>query len=78
MGTEIKTEEEILKEEFDTNVLEMKKASDRMKSLKAQFECYHPTPQIGCELKEKEKIWREMMRRSSVSLEMREWRLIDM
>ncbi|KAK3531807.1 hypothetical protein QTP70_029729 [Hemibagrus guttatus] len=56
----------VLKEEFVRNVLEVKRVSDRVMSLKLEIEgvmlnvvrCY--TPQVGCELEEKERFWSEL------------------
>uniref|UniRef100_A0A7N8XCY4 Endonuclease/exonuclease/phosphatase domain-containing protein n=1 Tax=Mastacembelus armatus TaxID=205130 RepID=A0A7N8XCY4_9TELE len=56
----------ILKEDFATNVLEVKRVSDRVMSLKLEVEgvmlnvVSGYAPQVGCELEEKEKFWREM------------------
>ncbi|KAK3569315.1 hypothetical protein QTP86_026834 [Hemibagrus guttatus] len=56
----------VLKEEFVRNVLEVKRVSDRVMSLKLEIEgvmlnvvsCY--APQVGCELEEKERFWSEL------------------
>ncbi|MCJ8728463.1 hypothetical protein PDJAM_G00004720 [Pangasius djambal] len=56
----------VLKEEFGRNVLEVKRVSDRVMSLKLEIEgmmlnvvsgC---APQVGCELEEKERFWSEL------------------
>ncbi|KAK3541074.1 hypothetical protein QTP86_012309 [Hemibagrus guttatus] len=56
----------VLKEEFVRNVLEVKRVSDRVMSLKLEIEgvmlnvvsgC---APQVGCELEEKERFWSEL------------------
>ncbi|KAF7640738.1 hypothetical protein LDENG_00018990, partial [Lucifuga dentata] len=56
----------ILKEEFVRNVLEVKRVSDRVMSLKLEIEGVifnvvsgYP-PQVVCELEEKEKFWSEL------------------
>ncbi|KAK3549277.1 hypothetical protein QTP70_034483 [Hemibagrus guttatus] len=56
----------VLKEEFVRNVLEVKRVSDRVMSLKLEIEgvmlnvvsAY--APQVGCELEEKERFWSEL------------------
>ncbi|KAK3538824.1 hypothetical protein QTP86_015948 [Hemibagrus guttatus] len=56
----------VLKEEFVRNVLEVKRVSDRVMSLKLEIEGvmlnvvsgYYP--QVGCELEEKERFWSEL------------------
>ncbi|KAK3516881.1 hypothetical protein QTP70_028197, partial [Hemibagrus guttatus] len=56
----------VLKEEFVRNVLEVKRVSDRVMSLKLEFEgvmlnvVSGYAPQVGCELEEKEKFWSEL------------------
>ncbi|KAK3554778.1 hypothetical protein QTP70_033475 [Hemibagrus guttatus] len=56
----------ILKEEFVRNVLEVKRVSDRVMSLKLEIEgvmlnvVSGYAPQVGCELKEKERFWSEL------------------
>ncbi|KAK3566503.1 hypothetical protein QTP86_034008 [Hemibagrus guttatus] len=56
----------ILKEEFVRNVLEVKKVSDRVMSLKLEIEgvmlnvVSGYAPQVGCELEEKERFWSEL------------------
>ncbi|KAK3543940.1 hypothetical protein QTP70_031845 [Hemibagrus guttatus] len=56
----------VLKEEFVRNVLEVKRVSDRVMSLKLEIEgvmlnvVSGYAPQVGCELKEKEKFWSEL------------------
>ncbi|KAK3548411.1 hypothetical protein QTP70_012651 [Hemibagrus guttatus] len=56
----------VLKEEFGRNVLEVKRVSDRVMSLKLEFEgvmlnvVSGYAPQVGCELEEKEKFWSEL------------------
>ncbi|KAK2921479.1 hypothetical protein Q8A73_000964 [Channa argus] len=56
----------ILKEEFVKNVLEVKRVSDRLMSLKLEVEgvmfnvVSGNAPQVGCELEEKEKFWSEL------------------
>ncbi|KAK3521554.1 hypothetical protein QTP70_013074 [Hemibagrus guttatus] len=56
----------VLKEEFVRNVLEVKRASDRVKSLKLEIEgvmlnvVSGYAPQVGCELEEKERFWSEL------------------
>ena len=56
----------ILKEEFVRNVLEVKRVSDRVMSLKLEIEgvifnvVSGYAPQVGCELEEKEKFWSEL------------------
>ncbi|KAK3541850.1 hypothetical protein QTP86_008057 [Hemibagrus guttatus] len=55
-----------LKEEFVRNVLEVKRVSDRMMSLKLEIEgvmlnvVSGYAPQVGCELEEKERFWSEL------------------
>ena len=55
----------ILKEELVRNVLEVKRVSDRVMSLKIEIEgvmlnvVSGYAPQVGCELEEKEKFWSE-------------------
>ncbi|MCJ8745631.1 hypothetical protein PDJAM_G00132390 [Pangasius djambal] len=56
----------VLKEEFGRNVLEVKRVSDRVMSLKLEIEgvmlnvvCGY-APQVGCELEEKERFWSEL------------------
>ncbi|KAK3536843.1 hypothetical protein QTP86_027043 [Hemibagrus guttatus] len=54
------------KEEFGRNVLEVKRVSDRVMSLKLEIEgvmlnvISGYTPQVGCELEEKERFWSEL------------------
>ncbi|KAK3553836.1 hypothetical protein QTP70_012206 [Hemibagrus guttatus] len=56
----------VLKEEFVRNVLEVKRVSDRVMSLKLEFEgvmlnvVSGYAPQLGCELEEKERFWSEL------------------
>ncbi|MCJ8749471.1 hypothetical protein PDJAM_G00176620 [Pangasius djambal] len=56
----------VLKEEFGRNVLEVKKVSDRVMSLKLETEgvmldvVSGYAPQVGCELEEKERFWSEL------------------
>ncbi|KAK3513651.1 hypothetical protein QTP70_028812 [Hemibagrus guttatus] len=56
----------ILKEEFVRNVLEVKRVSDRVMSLKLEIEgvmlnvVSGYAPQVGCELEEKERFWSEL------------------
>ncbi|XP_051793709.1 uncharacterized protein LOC127530597 [Acanthochromis polyacanthus] len=56
----------ILKEEFVRNVLEVKRVSDRVMSLKLEIEgvmfnvVSGYAPQVGCELEEKEKFWLDL------------------
>ncbi|KAK2899938.1 hypothetical protein Q8A73_013067 [Channa argus] len=56
----------ILKEDFVRNVLEVKRVSDRLMSLKLEVEgvmfnvVSGYAPQVGCELEEKEKFWSEL------------------
>ncbi|KAK3569694.1 hypothetical protein QTP86_002609 [Hemibagrus guttatus] len=56
----------VLKEEFVRNVLEVKKVSDRVMSLKLEIEgvmlnvVSGYAPQVGCELEEKERFWSEL------------------
>ncbi|KAK3559310.1 hypothetical protein QTP86_012718 [Hemibagrus guttatus] len=56
----------VLKEEFVKNVLEVKRVSDRVMSLKLEIErvmlnvVSGYTPQVGCELEEKERFWSEL------------------
>ncbi|KAK3508458.1 hypothetical protein QTP70_030248, partial [Hemibagrus guttatus] len=56
----------VLKEEFVRNVLEVKRVSDRVMSLKLEIEgvmlnvVSGYTPQVGCELEEKERFWSEL------------------
>ncbi|KAK3542569.1 hypothetical protein QTP86_030397, partial [Hemibagrus guttatus] len=56
----------VLKEEFVRNVLEVKRVSDRVISLKLEFEgvmlnvVSGYAPQVGCELEEKERFWSEL------------------
>ncbi|KAK3574104.1 hypothetical protein QTP86_003409 [Hemibagrus guttatus] len=56
----------VLEEEFVRNVLEVKRVSDRVMSLKLEIEgvmlnvVSGYAPQVGCELKEKEKFWSEL------------------
>ncbi|KAK3569279.1 hypothetical protein QTP86_026572, partial [Hemibagrus guttatus] len=56
----------VLKEEFERNVLEVKRVSDRVMNLKLQFEgvmlnvVSGYAPQVGCELEEKERFWSEL------------------
>ncbi|KAK3569392.1 hypothetical protein QTP86_027817 [Hemibagrus guttatus] len=56
----------VLKEEFVRNVLEVKRVSDRVMSLKLEIEgvmlnvVSGYAPQVGCELKEKERFWSEL------------------
>ncbi|KAK3538962.1 hypothetical protein QTP86_023565 [Hemibagrus guttatus] len=55
-----------LKEEFVRNVLEVKRVSDRVMSLKLEIEgvmlnvVSDYAPQVGCELEEKERFWSEL------------------
>ncbi|KAK3574492.1 hypothetical protein QTP86_008384 [Hemibagrus guttatus] len=55
----------VLKEEFVRNVLEVKRVSDRVMSLKLEIEgvmlnvVSGYAPQVGCELEEKERFWSE-------------------
>ncbi|KAK3541600.1 hypothetical protein QTP86_033087, partial [Hemibagrus guttatus] len=56
----------VLKEKFVRNVLEVKRVSDRLMSLKLEIEgvmlnvVSGYTPQVGCELEEKERFWSEL------------------
>ncbi|KAK3570342.1 hypothetical protein QTP86_017287 [Hemibagrus guttatus] len=56
----------VLKEEFVRNVLEVKRLSDRVMSLKLEIErvmlnvVSGYAPQVGCELEEKERFWSEL------------------
>ncbi|KAK3511052.1 hypothetical protein QTP70_029380 [Hemibagrus guttatus] len=56
----------VLKEEFVRNVLEVKRVSDRVMSLKLEIEgvmlnvVSGYAPQVGCELEEKERSWSEL------------------
>ncbi|KAK3513422.1 hypothetical protein QTP70_014248 [Hemibagrus guttatus] len=56
----------VLKEEFVRNVLEVKRVSDRVMSLKIEIEgvmlnvVSGYAPQVGCELEEKERFWSEL------------------
>ncbi|KAK3507031.1 hypothetical protein QTP70_000547 [Hemibagrus guttatus] len=56
----------VLKEEFVRNVLEVKRVSDRVMSLKLEFEgvmlnvVSGYAPQVGCELEEKARFWSEL------------------
>ncbi|MCJ8742455.1 hypothetical protein PDJAM_G00082310 [Pangasius djambal] len=56
----------VLKEEFGRNVLEVKRVSDRVMSLKLEIEGVMLNvvsgydPQVGCELEEKERFWSEL------------------
>ncbi|KAK3518931.1 hypothetical protein QTP70_015520 [Hemibagrus guttatus] len=56
----------VLKEEFVRNVLEVKRVSDRVMSLKLEVEgvmlnvVSGYAPQVGCELEEKERFWSEL------------------
>ncbi|KAK3507843.1 hypothetical protein QTP70_001395 [Hemibagrus guttatus] len=56
----------VLKEEFVRNVLEVKRVSDRVMSLKLEIEgvmlnvVSGYAPQVGCELEEKERFWGEL------------------
>ncbi|KAK3574312.1 hypothetical protein QTP86_004345 [Hemibagrus guttatus] len=56
----------VLKGEFVRNVLEVKRVSDRVMSLKLEIEgvmlnvVSGYTPQVGCELEEKERFWSEL------------------
>ncbi|MCJ8736038.1 hypothetical protein PDJAM_G00254200 [Pangasius djambal] len=56
----------VLKEEFWRNVLEVKRVSDRVMSLKLEMEgvmlnvVSGYAPQVGCELEEKERFWSEL------------------
>ncbi|KAK3554668.1 hypothetical protein QTP70_032673 [Hemibagrus guttatus] len=56
----------VLKEEFVINVLEVKRVSDRVMSLKLEIEgvmlnvVSGYAPQVGCELEEKERFWSEL------------------
>ncbi|KAK3543975.1 hypothetical protein QTP70_032735, partial [Hemibagrus guttatus] len=56
----------VLKEEFVRNVLEVKRVSDRVMSLKLEIEgvmlnvVSGYAPQVGCELEEKERFWNEL------------------
>ncbi|KAK3561841.1 hypothetical protein QTP86_017054 [Hemibagrus guttatus] len=56
----------VLKEEFVRNVLEVKRVSDRVMSLKLEIEgvmlnvVSGYAPQVGCELQEKERFWSEL------------------
>ena len=55
-----------LKEEFVSTILEVKRVSDRVMSLKTEIEgvmvsvVSGDAPQVGCELEEKEKFWNEV------------------
>ncbi|KAK3509784.1 hypothetical protein QTP70_010750 [Hemibagrus guttatus] len=56
----------VLKEEFVRNVLEVKRVSDRVMSLRLEIEgvmlnvVSGYAPQVGCELEEKERFWSEL------------------
>ncbi|KAK3534074.1 hypothetical protein QTP86_001175 [Hemibagrus guttatus] len=56
----------VLKEELVRNVLEVKRVSDRVMSLKLEIEgvmlnvVSGYAPQVGCELEEKERFWSEL------------------
>ncbi|MCJ8736324.1 hypothetical protein PDJAM_G00258360 [Pangasius djambal] len=56
----------VLKEEFGRNVLEVKRVSDRVRSLKLETEgvmlnvVSGYAPQVGCDLEEKERFWSEL------------------
>ncbi|KAK3513513.1 hypothetical protein QTP70_015480, partial [Hemibagrus guttatus] len=56
----------VLKEEFVRNILEVKRVSDRVMSLKIEIErvmlnvVSGYAPQVGCELEEKERFWSEL------------------
>ncbi|KAK3559648.1 hypothetical protein QTP86_013601, partial [Hemibagrus guttatus] len=56
----------VLKEEFVRNVLEVKRVSDRVMSLKLEIKgvmlnvVSGNAPQVGCELEEKERFWSEL------------------
>ncbi|KAK3524853.1 hypothetical protein QTP86_007842 [Hemibagrus guttatus] len=56
----------VLKEEFVRNVLEVKRVSDRVMSLKVEIEgvmlnvVSGYAPQVGCELEEKERFWSKL------------------
>ncbi|KAK3566081.1 hypothetical protein QTP86_025534, partial [Hemibagrus guttatus] len=56
----------VLKEEFVRNVLEVKRVSDRVMSLKLEIEgvtlnvVSGYAPEVGCELEEKERFWSEL------------------
>ncbi|KAK3531578.1 hypothetical protein QTP70_024962 [Hemibagrus guttatus] len=56
----------VLKEEFVRNLLEVKRVSDRVMSLKLEIEgvmlnvVSGYAPQVGCELEEKERFWSEL------------------
>ncbi|KAK3523668.1 hypothetical protein QTP70_007843 [Hemibagrus guttatus] len=56
----------VLKEEFVRNVLEVKRVSDRVMSLKLEIEgvmlnvVSGYAPQVGCEIEEKERFWSEL------------------
>ncbi|KAK3510484.1 hypothetical protein QTP70_009161 [Hemibagrus guttatus] len=56
----------VLKEEFVRNVLEVKRVSDRVMSLKLEIEgvmlnvVSGYVPQVGCEIEEKERFWSEL------------------
>ncbi|KAK3538419.1 hypothetical protein QTP86_001765 [Hemibagrus guttatus] len=56
----------VLKEEFVRNVLEVKRVSDRVMSLKLEIEgvmlnvVSGYAPQVGCEMEEKERFWSEL------------------
>ncbi|KAK3527878.1 hypothetical protein QTP86_009837 [Hemibagrus guttatus] len=56
----------VLREEFVRNVLEVKRVSDRVMSLKLEIEgvmlnvVSGYAPQVGCELEEKERFWSEL------------------
>ncbi|KAK3568376.1 hypothetical protein QTP86_005575 [Hemibagrus guttatus] len=56
----------VLKEEFVRNVLEVKRVSDKVMSLKLEIEgvmlnvVSGYAPQVGCELEEKERFWSEL------------------
>ncbi|KAK3517633.1 hypothetical protein QTP70_013645 [Hemibagrus guttatus] len=56
----------VLKEEFVRNVLEVKRVSDRVMSLKLEIEgvmlnvVSGYAPQVGCDLEEKERFWSEL------------------
>ncbi|KAK3523313.1 hypothetical protein QTP86_029509 [Hemibagrus guttatus] len=57
----------VLKEEFVRNILEVKRVSDRVMSLKLEIEgvmlnvVSGYAPQVGCELEEKERFWSELV-----------------
>ncbi|KAK3522434.1 hypothetical protein QTP86_010804 [Hemibagrus guttatus] len=62
----------VLKEEFVRNVLEVKRVSDRVMSLKLEIEgvmlnvVSGYAPQVGCELEEKERFWSELDEMESI------------